>query len=51
MKDLPADLIIIKMSLTDSVTNPNFEANRKFALEKLEKTIKLIDKLIKVMEC
>lgn len=39
--DIKAELATIRLCLTDDVNNPNFEANRKFALTRL-KLIELI---------
>ena len=40
MKDLIEKLSIVKLSLTDSTQNPNFEKNRIFALKILNNIMK-----------
>ena len=43
MKEIKDRLLLIKMSLTDSIDNPNFYKNREFALKKLTEVEIIVD--------
>lgn len=43
MSEITERLQLIKLSLTDSIDNPNFQKNREYALKQLTEVEKLVD--------